>query len=465
MKMIGILVCMLLITTAILPVVGPMNVAKTKVVEKNIQGENKVEQDGTTEAIRHGIPLSIQQFPWIFLNLDWDYWTNKPHMYAIPTGNVGIGTTSPAEKFQVAGIIYSTTGGFKFPDGTIQTTAATGGGGGDDDWGWSSGSGLTGDIYHIGDVGIGTTLPNSKLDVYGDARITNPSDSDDYLRISSGDLATSLTHIRNGGTVGSVSIDWTGLLSAESISSFFGVTAETGDIIVKQGQVGIGTTSPAYKLEVIADGLAIHGKSEDASGVWGSSTNYIGVYGSGKTFDFYAGGAGTNYGPFTGAHEVKLSDSFSENIIPGMIVSVTGETHIRKTDEGRISFSSTLPTVQLSNVPNDNKVLGVIIAESSLDKGHWYVNESDENDRFGIVNALGDGRVLVTNINGDVEAGDYITTSTIGGYGQKQDDDLLHSYTLGKAIETVDWATVTEIIEHSGHMYKAYPIGVVYTSG
>ena len=38
-------------------------------------------------------------------------------------GNVGIGTTTPGERLTVAGIIHSTTGGFRFPDGTIQTTA------------------------------------------------------------------------------------------------------------------------------------------------------------------------------------------------------------------------------------------------------------------------------------------------------------------------------------------------------
>ena len=46
------------------------------------------------------------------------------------TGNVGIGTATPGQKLTVAGTIESTTGGFKFPDGTTQTTAATGGGGG-----------------------------------------------------------------------------------------------------------------------------------------------------------------------------------------------------------------------------------------------------------------------------------------------------------------------------------------------
>ena len=44
-----------------------------------------------------------------------------------PTGDVGIGTTAPAQKLSVAGAIESTSGGFKFPDGTTQTTAATGG--------------------------------------------------------------------------------------------------------------------------------------------------------------------------------------------------------------------------------------------------------------------------------------------------------------------------------------------------
>jgi len=40
------------------------------------------------------------------------------------SGNVGIGTSSPSQKLTVDGTIHSTSGGIKFPDGTIQTTAA-----------------------------------------------------------------------------------------------------------------------------------------------------------------------------------------------------------------------------------------------------------------------------------------------------------------------------------------------------
>lgn len=39
-------------------------------------------------------------------------------------GNVGIGSSAPAQKLDVAGKIRSSTGGFQFPDGTTQATAA-----------------------------------------------------------------------------------------------------------------------------------------------------------------------------------------------------------------------------------------------------------------------------------------------------------------------------------------------------
>jgi DNA-binding beta-propeller fold protein YncE len=42
-------------------------------------------------------------------------------------GKVGIGTTAPSQRLEVAGQVYSNYGGFRFPDNTVQTTAFTGG--------------------------------------------------------------------------------------------------------------------------------------------------------------------------------------------------------------------------------------------------------------------------------------------------------------------------------------------------
>ena len=244
------------------------------------------------------------------------------------------------------------------------------------------------------------------------------------------------------------------------------------------GATGMGVYGSAYGTS----GMGVHGYADGNSGrgVYGYAGNngnvinyggYFqaagnfsrGVYGSGASYDFYAGGSGSNYGPFTGAHEVKFADGMPGEISPGMIVSVTGKTEARKDKNGEISLSSTLPTVTISTKARDKAVFGVIVSDGPLPEDHWY--ETREGERFGVVNALGEGRVWVTDVNGEIQAGDYITTSSVPGYGQLQDDDLLHSYTLGKAIETIDWDQVAETVQHDGKTYKRYLIAVVYTSG
>ncbi|MHC4591356.1 MAG: beta strand repeat-containing protein, partial [Planctomycetota bacterium] len=94
-------------------------------------------------------------------------------------GGVGIGTNSPGEALEVAGIIYSNTGGIKFPDATIQTTAATGGGGG----GWTD----DGDVVRLetseDSVGIGTATPTEKLEVDGNIKASGTITSGSSITI------------------------------------------------------------------------------------------------------------------------------------------------------------------------------------------------------------------------------------------------------------------------------------------
>jgi len=224
----------------------------------------------------------------------------------------------------------------------------------------------------------------------------------------------------------------------------------------KVGVYGEGAWKGVYGL---SDVTGVHGHGN--VGVFGEGASKgaygrgdVGVCGFGDIYDFYAGGSGTNYGPFTGGHDIKLCKTFSEKPISGLIISSTGKVNKRQN-----SYSTTLPECTLSDKKNDSAVFGVFTKEQILPKDHWYKPKKDE--RFGICNALGEGLVLVTNKNGDLQLGDYITTSTIPGYGQKQDDDLLHSYTLGKVTETVDWNSITDTIQG----YKYYLIACVYVSG
>jgi co-chaperonin GroES (HSP10) len=64
-----------------------------------------------------------------------------------------------------------------------------------------------------------------------------------------------------------------------------------------------------------------------------------------------------------------------------------------------------------------------------------------ENINSHQVFALGDGHVLVCNEGGDIEVGDYICSSNTSGHGMKQDDDILHNYTVAKATEAVNWTS------------------------
>ena len=365
----------------------------------------------------------------------------------------------------------------------------------------SDGHGVSG---HATDTGVGvnyggyfTASASSGTAVYGEATNTEGGYNYGGHFIASGSSGTAVFgeasntgeystnyggHFTASGRLGT-GVYGTG--SGRSGTGVFGWASNTedatnwGGFFVAEGLTGVGVSGVAYNTGdgqnyggyFTASGSSGIGVYGEAASMGGSTTRggyFIapgslgtGVFGSGGQYDFYA--ANGSYAPFTGAHEVRLAEDMPAEIRPGMVVSVSGRTEARKKDNGEISLSSTLPTVTLAKKAMDKAVFGVLVSEGPLLRDHWY--QAQEGERFGAVNALGEGRVLVTNVNGWIEAGDYITTSAIPGYGQKQDDDLLHSYTLGKAIETVDWDSVTETVFINGREIKVYLIAVAYTSG
>ena len=203
------------------------------------------------------------------------------------------------------------------------------------------------------------------------------------------------------------------------------------------------------------------------------------------------GGAIANsFSPFTGCHIVNLISSnvststtnnsisiaindLSNTIQVGMIVSSIGI--IKKS-----SIISTYCSVKISSVSNDKTVFGVYsFKEQSkesteneyiIDSNGKYVKNLSYNNtmvNLHYVASLGEGCILITNYKGEIQNGDYITTSVIAGYGALQSDDILHSYTVAKCTETIDWSSInnSSSIVYNGISYKTYLAGCTYHCG
>lgn len=148
---------------------------------------------------------------------------------------------------------------------------------------------------------------------------------------------------------------------------------------------------------------------------------------------------------FTGQHR-----TFVENILhtdasnnAGLIVCANRNTYISMSNKMKkgnkaIMQNESLPLVSLSTKSKDKSCFGVISESEDPElRGErvasvFFPAEKEEGDTRIFINSVGEGAIWVSNKNGPLESGDYITTSDIPGYGEKQDDDILHNYTVAK---------------------------------
>ena len=219
--------------------------------------------------------------------------TNK---YALVTeanaGNVGIGTTSPASKFEV----YGGNSGvndvdryirFKASNGEKRFDFYVGGTGNASSLGMYTSDGTTKNVqiasggtsyFNGGNVGIGATSPSYKLTAYGSstnseivASFGSANDQNEYTAIGlSGFIAS------NGATKAGLALKRTGTYGTGELHFLNNNTLDNSDMtlsdskmmINSSGNVGIGTTSPDFKLDV--NGII---RSENSSEV---GTLYLG---------------------------------------------------------------------------------------------------------------------------------------------------------------------------------------------
>jgi hypothetical protein len=236
------------------------------------------------------------------------------------------------------------------------------------------------------------------------------------------------------------------------------------------GFVGIGgVTNPSGTLDVNAGTGQFYalqrGNANDASAkqqMTGVATNCtFWPASTGTTTYIYFRNGNTGYRGtiagsmfFTGQHgNLPIDPDMKQNIekYVGLIVSTVGTgcysvnpiTGRITTGKNAITISESLPIIKLTDRDKDKAVWGVVTNVKNdnynTDGTVDYDNKTDWGDRLYNtirINGLGEGAIWVININGSIENGDYICSSIIPGYGRKQDDDILHNYTVAKA--TID---------------------------
>jgi hypothetical protein len=149
---------------------------------------------------------------------------------------------------------------------------------------------------------------------------------------------------------------------------------------------------------------------------------------------------------FTGQHRCFPD----EPVEKGLIVSAKKNQFVKlngfAVGEEAITIDESLPIVSLSNVAQDKACFGVVSSiEKSTPRRSQIVNgiisdtKKEKGDNRAIVNSVGEGAIWVVDTGGSLESGDYITTSNVAGYGQKQNDDVLHNYTVAKITMDCDF--------------------------
>ena len=163
---------------------------------------------------------------------------------------------------------------------------------------------------------------------------------------------------------------------------------------------------------------------------------------------------------FTGQHRTFVQGSQGEG--QGMIVVcdqndyITGGPENTNTygqfirGQNAITINDSLPVVSLAKTAYDKRVFGVLSSDIYNLSPDVTMTPSQKKllveygDVRMEVNAIGAGAIWVSDINGALSSGDFITSSTIPGYGQLQNIDSMHSYTVAKITCDCDFGNLQQ---------------------
>jgi len=286
------------------------------------------------------------------------------------------------------------------------------------------------------------------------------------ITATSGNANTSIT---GAGILTDIIIAGTGNVHAGKSFYVTGANTITQSLFADQLTIGPNISNVSYSGFIGNAGAGV-GLQANAGGLVNSNNHAFrgkhetqgtsGLVGPANGFDFYAEGSGTNYGPFTGAHDA---------VVPLATSVVMGDIMV---DVERISssgLSNVIFRVSQSTTPNQKAAVGIAVLEknkladgyapsafvvsrttpedNTLPEVVTYTSEwnTSKNIYKGIiVNALGEGQVNIIGEGGDLVAGDLIVTSSTPGKGMKQSDDIVRACTVAKVREAVTFSSLTE---------------------
>lgn len=423
------------------------------------------------------------------VNDDGTFRINPIITFDLGTGQVGIGTAAPDDPLHVLHTTEENIATFESGDGTARLLLKDSA---------STGVGYTFEV-------VGNTLalgPNDSTDLLfdanGDANFTHNLGVNNItpvanLHVKAANATFYLEEDVNHFLTVDVDVPDTLAVAIATDTSrhiVFGTKVNTSDAALDQenmrilatGFVGINDTTPDARLDVVDS----------------STTTYVAILENSSATDdkeilrlFYSGDSTITsadswidfensdgvvgdidleviYNNFTGAHAYYPGKKNFRQWKRGMLMRTTGKVLRPTTDT--ITAGLFMSTVMASVVPTttekDPAVLGIFAGRKKSDKWRDRRNGQDgKPEPFMKVNAVGDGRVLVSTIGGFPENGDLICSSKIQGLGMMQDDDLVHSYTVAKLTETVNWDRITETVTHRGVKYKIALVACVYRAG
>ena len=296
------------------------------------------------------------------------------NMVIKPSGNVGIGNTTPSYKLDVAGDI-NLTGSLR-----INGTAQTFGGGV-----WTESNS---EAYYLGNVGIGTNNPKRTLDLstsgqmtfgdsvqtdnergiywhsgnaYGIYRTSGAWSGGNYQQLM---IKFETGIILNPGS-GAHGKSHVGVVGGMSIGDSYYSTEYDNGLIV-QGNVGIGDSSPSYKLDVNGTGrFTGHLTMSGTNNIYFNDTNER-IKSDGTNLELWAGGAERMT---IGPGNVGIN-----NTSPAQKLDVNGNAVIG--DSGEEMFIGNIGHANWAGIAHEDRVSGSNYALMQSNSGDTRINIS-----------------------------------------------------------------------------------------